>query len=422
MTDSLIDIYNSAIGACSAYNCVLNYVDYVSRVYFEGGFKRLYVVGFGKGAYGMALAASQSLNDIIISGVAVTKYGHSESRTAGKIRILEAGHPVPDENGVSGTAEIIELVKDASADTLILCLISGGGSALFVSPSDGVSLSIKQEITELLLKSGCDINELNAVRKQLSKVKGGGFAALAYPAKILSLIISDVPGNRLDVIASGPTTLSTTGSREAIDVLTKYGLMNKLSPNIVEIINKGTGQRPVNVETIIIADLSQALNAAHARALELGFDAEIITDNISGDVKDAAKWLSNEIKMNNKLLISGGETTVTVTGEGRGGRNMELALRFALEIEGKQGITMLSAGTDGTDGPTDAAGAIVDGSTIATGRAEGLDAHEYLINNDSYTYFERSGGLFKPGPTGTNVMDIQLMSWARDDNPTSAGI
>ncbi|MBF0556253.1 MAG: glycerate kinase [Nitrospirae bacterium] len=411
MTDCLINIYNAAVGACSAYNCVLNYVDYVKRVYFEGVFRRLYVVGVGKGAYGMARAASQFLDDIITGGVVVTKYGHSESRTAGKIKILEAGHPVPDECGLRGTSEIIELVKDASEDTLILCLISGGGSALFVSPADGVSLAEKQSITEALLKSGCDINELNAVRKQLSKVKGGGFAALAYPAKILSLIISDVPGNRLDVIASGPTTANTTGAGEAVEVLNKYDLMNKLSPNVIEVINKGAGRRTVNPgnENIIIADNRQALNAALARARELGFDAEILTDKLAGDVKAAAKWLSKEITPNKKLLISGGETTVAVTGAGRGGRNMELALRFAVEIEGNQDVTMLSAGTDGTDGPTDAAGAIAHSSTTARGRAVGLNALEYLINNDSYTYFERSGGLFKPGPTGTNVMDIQLL-------------
>ncbi|MBF0487775.1 MAG: glycerate kinase [Nitrospirae bacterium] len=411
MTDCLIDIYNAAVGACSAYNCVLNHIDHVRRVYSDGGFRRLYVVGFGKGAYGMALAASDRLDDIITGGVAVTKYGHSEACTVGKIKIVEAGHPVPDENGVRGTAEIIELVKDAAADTLILCLISGGGSALFVSPAVGVSLAEKQAITEALLKSGCDINELNAVRKQLSKVKGGGFAALAYPAKILSLIISDVPGNRLDVIASGPTTANTTGASEAIEVLNKYGLMSKLPPNVIEAINKGAARRPVNPgnENIIIADNRQALNAALARARELGLDAAIITDNLAGDVKAAAKWLSKEAAPNKKLLISGGETTVAVTGTGRGGRNMELALRFAVESEGQPGLTLLSAGTDGTDGPTDAAGAIVDGATTTRGRAAGLDAREYLANNDSYTYFERAGGLFKPGPTGTNVMDIQLL-------------
>ncbi|MBF0556456.1 MAG: glycerate kinase [Nitrospirae bacterium] len=411
MNDCLINIYNTAVGACSAYQCVLNYIDYIRQVYSDGRFRRLYVVGFGKGAYGMALAASERLDDIITGGVAVTKYGHSEASIAGKIRIFEAGHPVPDENGVRGTAEIIKLVRDAAADTLILCLISGGGSALFVSPPVGVSLAEKQAITEALLKSGCDINELNAVRKQLSKVKGGGFAALAYPAKILSLIISDVTGNHLDVIASGPTTANTTGAREAIEVLNKYGLMSKLSPNVIKAINKGAARRPVNPgnENIIIADNSQALNAALARARQLGLDAAIITDNLAGDVKAAAKWLSGEITPNEKLLISGGETTVAVTGTGRGGRNMELALRFAVEIEGKPGLTLLSAGTDGTDGPTDAAGAIVDSATTARGLAVGLDAREYLANNDSYTYFERAGGLFKPGPTGTNVMDIQLL-------------
>ncbi|MBF0517875.1 MAG: glycerate kinase [Nitrospirae bacterium] len=409
--DCLIDIYNSAVGACSAYNCVIKYVDYLRRVYFDEGFKRLYVVGFGKGAYGMALAASQSLSDIITVGVVVTKYGHSEADTAGKIKIIEAGHPVPDENGVIATSEVIELVKGASDDTLILCLISGGGSALFVSPALGITLAEKQSVTESLLKSGCDINELNTVRKRLSTVKGGGFAALAYPAKCLSLIISDVLGNRLDVIASGPTVANTTGASEAIDVLRKYGLIDNLSKNVIAAIRTDTGHRLVNVENIIIADIRQALDAAQARARQLGLEAEVIADTLSGDVKDAAVWLTRQLRPN-KLLISGGETTVAVTGQGRGGRNMELALRFALEIEGRQGITMLSAGTDGTDGPTDAAGAVVDGTTIARGRAAGLDARQFLLNNDSYTYFERVGGLFKPGPTGTNVMDIQLIACA----------
>ncbi|MCG6551668.1 MAG: DUF4147 domain-containing protein [Candidatus Magnetominusculus sp. LBB02] len=409
MTGLLTDIYNAAVGTCSAYNCVLNYAEYVRRVYVEGDYRRLLVVGFGKGAYGMALAASESLDDIITGGVVVTKYGHSDSAMAGKIRVLEAAHPVPDENGVRAAAEIVELFRGVSVDTLILCLISGGGSALFVNPSHGVSLSEKQAVTEALLRSGCDINELNTVRKQLSTVKGGGLAALAYPAKCLSLIISDVLGNPLDVIASGPTTVNTTGTREAVDVLKRYGQFDKLPPNVIGAINKSSGQRPVNVENIIIADLRQALDAALKRASERGLDAEIISDNLNGDVIEAAKWLAAKITANKKLLISGGETTVTVTGTGRGGRNMQLALLFALEIEGRQGITMLSAGTDGTDGPTDAAGAIVDGETIARGRAAGLDAGDYLANNDSYTYFERAGCLFKPGPTGTNVMDIQLI-------------
>ncbi len=407
---SVLSIYNAATEACSAYACVLNHVDYVRRVYYDGGFKRLCVVGFGKGAYGMAQAVSYNLGDLISSGAVVTKYGHSKGDLAGKIRVFEGGHPVPDENGHRGSREIIKLVQDTREDTLVLCLISGGGSALFVCPTDGVSLQEKQMVTEALLKSGCDINELNAVRKCISKVKGGGFADLAYPSKILSLIVSDVLGNRLDVIASGPTATSSTGSREALDVLERYGLLDKKIPQgVVEVIRHDRRhQRPVHAENIIIADIKKALSAAHNKARKLGFDAEIITDTLSGDVEGAVKRLLSEIKPN-QLLISGGETTITVTGSGRGGRNMDLALRFAAEIEGNPAITLLSAGTDGTDGPTDAAGAIVNGSTIAKGRALGLDARQYIDNNDSYGYFEQTGGLFKPGPTGTNVMDIQLM-------------
>lgn len=420
------EIFYAALKAVDPYNAVKLYTDKIRSVYQNGSFKRLIVTGFGKAACSMSKAVEDNLGDLIDTGILITKYGHSMSQES-MIRIYEAGHPVPDENGLRGTEEIIKILKNADKNTLVVCLVSGGGSALLVSPYEGISLDEKQKITQLLLKAGADINELNTVRKHISKVKGGRLAEIAYPAKMISLVLSDVIGDRLDVIASGPTAPDKTTYNHAIGVLEKYKLTEKAPESVINMLGNGAkglipetpkDDNPVfeKVENIIIGSNIKALEAAKTKAESLGFKPEIISSEITGEARDVGKWLadiarSKRSNSSNRLncLISGGETTVTVKGNGMGGRNMELALAFAMEIECVEGITLLSAGTDGTDGPTDAAGAIVDGQTVKKAKTTGLNPEEYLNNNDSYNFFKKIDELLVTGPTGTNVMDIQIM-------------
>jgi len=427
------EIFYASLKAVDPYDSVKHYADKIHSAYVNGVFNRLLVAGFGKAACPMARALEDTLADLITTGIVITKYGHRGGQGSGgkgqgkKINILEAGHPVPDENGVKGTNEIIKLLRSADETTLVVCLISGGGSALLVSPYEVITLNEKQEITQLLLKAGANISELNTVRKHISKVKGGRLAEIAYPAKIISLILSDVIGDRLDVIASGPTSPDSATYDDALHVLKKHGIIDKLPQSISDVLNNGSdGLIPDTpkegnvifrrVENIIIGSNKIALDEAKQKAEELGFHTEIISAELTGEARDVGKWLAEkaierrgERPFAPTCLISGGETTVTVKGNGIGGRNTEFTLAFAMEIEGKEGVTLLSAGTDGTDGPTDAAGAIVDGETIQKGKAAGLDPLEYLANNDSYNFFRKIDGLFITGPTGTNVMDIQIV-------------
>ncbi len=427
--EHLIKIFNRAVGDVEPSRLVKSHIHEIN----DYPFKRLFVVGFGKASVQMAKAVEDAIGkDLITEGIVITKYGHSimqtsESPNIQTFRLFEAGHPVPDENGLKATEEIIRLLKAADEDTLVLCLISGGGSALLVSPYKGISLADKQRVTELLLKAGANINELNTVRKHISRVKGGRLAEITYPARIVSFILSDVIGDRLDVIASGPTAPDSTTYADAMDVIHKFNLSDEISSSVMEVLKKGRQglipetpkhDSPIfrNVKNIIIGNNQIALESAKNYAEEMGYRAEIIASNITGEAREAGKWLADIARSkrsngSNRLncLISGGETTVTVKGNGKGGRNMELALAFAMEIEGVKGITLLSAGTDGTDGPTDAAGAIVDGETVKKARAIGVDPLEYLNNNDSYNFFKKIDALFVTGPTGTNVMDIQIM-------------
>jgi glycerate 2-kinase len=423
----IADMFYASLQAVDPYKSTSLYTDKIRSVFQSGQYKKLMVIGFGKASCPMAKPLEDQLFDLINSGIVITKYKHCPSPyMLKKIRIFEAGHPIPDENGLRATEAIINLLKGVDKNSLLICLISGGGSALFVSPYEGITLNEKQKVTELLLKAGANISELNTVRKHISKVKGGRLAEIAYPAKIISLILSDVIGDRLDVIASGPTAPDKMKYNEALKVLEKYGLIALTPTSVLETLHKGANglipETPKegykafrNVENIIIGSNRKALEAAKTKAENLGFQAEILSSEISGEARDVGRWLAKkaiEAKgkgQRAKCLISGGETTVTVKGNGLGGRNMELALSFAMEIEGIDGITLLSAGTDGTDGPTDAAGAIVDGETVKKVKAVGLNPEEYLKNNDSYNFFKKFDGLFVTGPTGTNVMDIQIM-------------
>ncbi len=415
------EIFRASLAAVDPYRAVMAQRDVLLAAYRDGGYSRILAVGFGKASPAMAEALEEIAGRQIDDGVIVTKYGHLGGRTFRKIRAFEAAHPVPDENGLRAAQEILRLLEGAGEDTLVVCLISGGGSALLVSPAEGLTLQDKQGVTSALLRAGADINELNSVRKHLSRVKGGRLARAACPAGVVSLIISDVIGDPPDVIASGPTAPDGSTFADAVGVIEKYGL--HVPQRVAELLRKGVeGQLEdtpkeddeafSRVRNIIVGSNRMALMAAKDKAEALGIEAEVLTDSLSGEARDAALWLSEvarRVRQRPLCLIAGGETTVTVRGRGKGGRNTELALWFAKEIEGRDGITLLAAGTDGTDGPTDAAGAIVDGNTARAAAASGLSPGDYLANNDSYTFFEQAGGLLITGPTGTNVMDIDIM-------------
>jgi len=359
----------------------------------------------------------------------VTKYGHCGGEPLAGVDLVEAGHPVPDENGVAAAGKALDLLRKAGRETLVVCLISGGGSALFVSPMEGLSLADKQQTTRILLRGGADIMELNTVRKHLSRVKAGRLAEAARPARVVSLILSDVIGDPVGFIASGPTAPDTTTWAEALDIVTRYDGAGEMPRRVMQILRSGAGGRipdtpkqddPLfdRVENILIGSNRIAAEAARAKALAMGYEPVLLTTELQGEAREAAGRLCRRaLESQSRLasdrrrfcLIAGGETTVTVRGKGLGGRNTEMALAFALAIAGTRGITFLSAGTDGTDGPTDAAGAIVDGRTVPDARALGLDPRAYLDDNDSYRFFEQAGGLLKTGPTGTNVMDLQII-------------
>ncbi|MDD5284541.1 MAG: glycerate kinase [Desulfuromonadaceae bacterium] len=429
----LTDIFHAALGAANPYECVSHHVGHISRTFREGGFERLFLVSFGKAAYLMAKAVSDQMRQTVSHGMVITKYGHmQEAPLSPMVELFEAGHPVPDENGLAATGNVLDLLKSADANTLVLCLISGGGSALFVDPCPPVTLAEKQEVTTLLLKAGAGIEELNAVRKHISLVKGGRLAELAYPARLISLILSDVIGDRLDVIASGPTAPDDSTFSDALEVIRKYGLPGRIPASVMNLLDCGAAGRlpetpkqgnPIfdQVENIIVGSNGKATEAARKTALEMGFDTTVLSSELQGEARVIAKELAAKAKevarsslaahpsIRPICLIFGGETTVTVSGEGKGGRNTELALAFALEVEGLPGITLLSAGTDGTDGPTDAAGAFADWETAGRARSAGHDPEKYLANNDSYNFFRETGGLFVTGPTGTNVMDLQII-------------
>jgi hydroxypyruvate reductase len=385
------------------------------------------VIGGGKAGASMALAVEEILGDRITQGVVNVKYGYlNELR---RVKLNEVGHPIPDQRGVSGAEEIRELLEQLGENDLVICLISGGGSALLPSPVEGISLEDKQKITNLLLACGANINEINAIRKHISNLKGGGLARLAYPSTLIALILSDVVGDPLDVIGSGPTVPDNSTFGECLAILRKYNLSGKVPESIQSRIQRGIkgeiqetpkAGNPIFEKThnVIIGSNIIAVKAAEQRARELGYKPLILSTFIEGETREAAKIhaaIAKEIVKTNHpvgtpaCVISGGETTVTIRGRGLGGRNQEFVLASALDIQGLKDVVVLSAGTDGTDGPTDAAGAIADVHTVRRAHELGLDPAEYLEDNDSYHFFEKLGDLLVTGPTNTNVMDLRLI-------------
>ena len=391
-------------------------------------FENIYLIGFGKAAAAMARGVEEVLGNKLRAGIVNVKYGHLE-RVSPKIRINEAGHPVPDEAGIYGTKKIVELVSNCTEMDLVFCVISGGGSALFPSPQEGITLEQKQVTTELLLRCGADIKEINAIRKHISKVKGGQLAKIVQPATLIVLILSDVVGDPLDVIASGPTAPDETTFDDCMAILEKYDLMGKICEDVIDHLKAGVQKRipdtpkaddPAFEKTtnVIVGSNSKAISAAKERAEKLGYNTLILSSFVEGETKDVARVhaaIAKEVlKTGNPIpkpacIISGGETTVTIKGKGLGGRNQEFVLAAAIDIQGLENVVVMSAGTDGTDGPTDAAGAIADGLTIQRAIHLQMKALDYLQNNDSYHFFEKLGDLIKTGPTNTNVMDLRLI-------------
>ncbi|HET6229463.1 MAG TPA: glycerate kinase [Longimicrobiaceae bacterium] len=387
---------------------------------------RIWLIGAGKAAAGMALGALDVLGERIAGGTVTTKDGHSLPLPP-RIDAWEASHPVPDTRGLAGAVAALEVARAAGPRDVVLCLLSGGASALWPAPPAGVALTDVRAVTDALLRAGASIGELNAVRKHLSRISGGQLARAAYPARVVALAVSDVVRSPLDVIASGPTVADPTTFADALDVLRRYEI--DAPPSVAAHLLRGAAgeedetPKPgdpalAHASTHVIARNRDALHAAAREAERLGWRATIAADDLEGEARTVAPqvaalaWSTHAEGESARLpaaFILGGETTVTVRGAGRGGRNQELALAAAVELDGELGVTIAAMGTDGTDGPTDAAGGIVDGTTVARGRALGLDARDFLDRNDSYEYLRATGDLLITGPTGTNVNDIILV-------------
>ena len=389
--------------------------------------RRVAVVGAGKAAIPMARAVSDVLRGRVESAFVVTAAAGNVGRKSG-IEAAVAGHPIPDRRGLRAAQRILETALSLGSEDLLIVLLSGGASSLLPLPDEGLTLADKQRVTQALLRCGAKIQEINVVRKHLSGIKGGQAVRLAFPARVLSLILSDVIGDPLDIIASGPTAPDSSTFAQALEIISRYGIEKELPPNVLEHLRGGAAGRipetpkpgdPLfdRVENLIIANNSASVEACAESARGLGYASLALSTTTEGEARDVARAqaaLARQVLERGKpicapaCLISGGETTVTLRGQGRGGRNQEFALAAAMAIDGAPGIAFLAAGTDGTDGPTDAAGAFADGDTVRLAREKGVSAADCLEANDSYRFFDAVGGLVKTGPTGTNVMDLYL--------------
>jgi hydroxypyruvate reductase len=434
MRQHAMEIFQAALKAVDPVEAILRYVKRVddglqigeSRFVFKD-YDRILVTGAGKAGAPMARALEDLLGDVIADGVIVVKEGHGLPLE--HIRIHEASHPVPDERGIKGAEEILSLVKEAGERDLVLCLISGGGSALLVAPAEGVTLEDKQEVTRLLLACGADIHEINTIRKHLSRAKGGGLARFAYPATVVSLILSDVIGDDLNVIASGPAVPDTSTFEDTRRVLEKYDIWDRVPASVQSRIQQGLvgdiEDTPKLGDAVfkkcyteLVGTNIQALKAAGQQAEQLGYQTLILSSTVEGEAREVVKVLTaiaKEVRDSGNPLsapaciLCGGETTVTIRGDGKGGRNQEFALAAAMGLDGIENIVVLAGGTDGNDGPTDAAGAMADGRTLARAQAKDLDPLDYLRRNDSYHFFQALEDLVITGPTLTNVMDVYMI-------------
>ncbi len=429
-----LDIFQAGLHSVDSLSAVRKHLSLEKEILTVDGktyplfdYDKIYVLGTGKAVAAMAQAVEECLSDRITSGFINVKYGHT--RPLKFITVHEAGHPVPDDAGLQGSEQIIRLLKSAGERDLIIFLISGGGSALLPSPVPGLTLKDLQKTTQALLEVSANIEEINTIRKHLSRLKGGRLAKLAYPATLIALILSDVIGDRLDSIASGPTAPDESTYFTCQHIINKFNIQKKIPKRILDFFVSGQNDKeketlksndPVfqHVQNVIIGSNIQAMKEAKRRAETLGYNSLILSSSIEGEAKEVAKVFASIAKeiisTKNPLpppacVISGGETTVTIRGQGTGGRNQEFALAAAIEIEGLDNTVIFSCGTDGTDGPTDAAGAIVDGQTLNRAKQKQMDAEHHLLDNDSYHFFKALDDLIFTGPTFTNVMDLRLI-------------
>ena len=376
---------------------------------------RVHLVAIGKAAWTMAHAASEFLGDKVVKGIVVTKYDHSQGAIP-RVEVFEAGHPVLDENTVSATKQVLAMVADLTADDDVLFLVSGGGSALFEAPQDGVSLDELADLTGQMLASGADIVAINMIRKRLSQVKAGRFAQHCAPAKIFAVVLSDVLGDRLDTIASGPAAPDLSTAADALAVVKKYNL--KLTTRQQELLSLETPKQLDNVATVITGSVRSLCESAARAASTLGYNPYVLTTTLDCEAAEAGRFLARIASdtANGRTaftkpaaIIVGGETIVNLKGTGKGGRNQELTLSAAAGISGLADVVLFSLGSDGTDGPTDAAGGIVDGTILSQLQAKGLNIDDILNNNDAYHGLQAVDGLIITGPTGTNVNDVAVV-------------
>jgi glycerate 2-kinase len=394
------------------------------RTYALDDFRRVFLIGAGKAAALMARAEEELLEDRLTAGLIIVKYGHAVP--LGRTQVIEAGHPIPDQAGLAGTVAMLRLLEGCGTEDLVIGVFSGGASALLPAPAPPLNLAQKQLTTQLLLECGADIGEINSLRKHLSRSKGGGLARATYPATLISLILSDVVGDRLDVIASGPTAPDASRFADCLALVARYELASRLPEALWQYLQEGAaGVHPetpkasdpifAKVQNLIVGNNRMALLAGRQQAETLGFNTLMLSSCLEGEAREVGRVLAavgQEILLSGHpvrppaCVLAGGETTVTLRGPGKGGRNQELALAAAIALDGLDRISLLSGGTDGTDGPTDAAGALVDGATCARARAAGLNPAEFLARQDAYHFFAAMGDLLITGPTRTNVMDI----------------
>lgn len=398
------------------------------RAYDLRAFDRVLVVGGGKAGATMTLGVLDVLGTRVRSGAINVKDGHRGELEDPRIAVQEAAHPTPDDRGLVGTRAIARLLETTTTRDLVIVVVSGGASALLELPAEGISIVDLGALTEALLRSGATIDEMNVVRKHVSRVKGGQLAEWAAPATVIALVLVDVVGAALATVASGPTVADPSTFADALAVLDRYELRAQLPTSIIVHLESGAAGnvaetpkpgdvRVDRVANVVVADIAKACEAAHHAATALGYDATLLTTFLEGEAREVATFVSGiarEVMANGRpsrrpaALLLGGETTVTVRGTGRGGRNQELALAAAVALRGCENVVLVSLATDGSDGPTDGAGGVVTGTTFDEGVRHGLDARAHLANNDAYPYLRSVGDLIVIGPTGTNVCDLVL--------------
>lgn len=411
--DLLRRMFDAAIAAAQPARCVPPHLPAPPT-------GRLVVIGAGKASAAMARAVEDHWAGPL-DGLVITRYGYAVP--CERIEIVEAAHPVPDAAGLAATTRLLERVKNLTEDDLVLCLISGGGSALLTAPIEGLTLEDKRAVNRALLKSGATISEMNCIRRHLSSIKGGRLAAACHPARVLTLLLSDVPGDDPMNIASGPTVADPTTCDDALAIVHRYGI-DLPQAALTVLARRGGGSikpgdpRLARTETRIVATPQQSLEAAAAVARNAGIDAHILGDSLEGEARDAGTWMSGMARQvaNRQqpfrtpcVLLSGGETTVTVRGDGRGGRNVEFLLALALGLNGQPGVHALAGDTDGVDGAGEIAGAILTPDTLKRARAAGISPKDTLARNDAHTFFERLGDSVVTGPTLTNVNDFRAI-------------